>query len=65
MLNKNYFYEVFNAVLEFDAIAQGYLVECIALCYSGESVTYIDFPHVNAVLKRLYKAVDAALVAGE
>ena len=59
------FYKVFNAVLGFDATVQAYLVECIALYYNGESVTYTDFSHVNAVLKRLYKAVDAAQAAGE
>lgn len=59
------FYKVYNAVLGFDATVQGYLVECIALYHSGESVTYTDFPHVNAVLKRLYRAVDLALAKGE
>ena len=59
------FYKVYNALLGFDATAQGYLIEAVALYHSGESVTYTDFPHVNAVLRRLYKAVDAALAAGE
>ena len=59
------FYKVYNALLGFDATAQGYLIEAVALYHSGESVTYTDFPHVNAVLRRLYKAVDAALAADE
>jgi hypothetical protein len=59
------FYKVYNALLGFDATAQGYLIEAVALYHSGESVTYTDFPHVNAVLRRLYKAIDAALAAGE
>lgn len=59
------FYKVFNALLGFDATAQGYMIEALALYHSGESVTYTDFPHVNAVLRRLYRAVDAALAAGE
>jgi hypothetical protein len=56
---------VFNALLGFDATAQGYMIEALALYHSGESMTYTDFPHVNAVLRRLYRAVDAALAAGE
>ena len=59
------FYKVFNALLGFDATAQGYLIEAVALYHSGKSVTYTDFPHVNVVLRRLYKAVDAALAKGE
>ena len=59
------FYKVYNALLGFDATVQAYLVECVALFHSGEFVTYTDFPHVNAVLRRLYRAVDASLAAGE
>lgn len=60
-----FFYKVYNALLGFDATMQAYMIEAVALFHSGEAVTYTDFPHVNAVLRHLYKAVDAALAAGE
>lgn len=57
--------QVFNSFIGFDAKAQTYLVEAVALYYLGEASTYTGIPHVDALLDSLYKAVDKTLAAGE
>ena len=56
--------QVCHKLIGFDARVQRYLVECVALYYAGEAVTFTAFPHVNRVLKRLYKSIDKVLDAG-
>lgn len=59
------FYEVYNALLGFDAVTQGYMTEAVALYYAGHARTRTSLPSVDAVLDKLYKVIDTALAKGE
>ena len=57
--------QVCNSSIGFDAKVQQYLMEAVALYYAGEATTYTAIPHVDAMLEKLYKEIDAALAKGE
>ncbi len=50
--------QVYGSFIGFDAKVQSYLMEAVALYYAGEATTYTGLPHVDAILRRLYKTVD-------
>lgn len=56
--------QVCNSLIGFDAKAQAYMMEAVALYYACEAITYTGIPHVDRVLKRLYKSIDKILDAG-
>lgn len=50
---KRLYNQVCNSFIGFDAKAQRYLMETVALYYAGEAATYTGLPHLDALLESL------------
>ena len=49
-----------NSFIGIDARLQCHMAEWLCLHYNGEAKTFTGFVHIDLLLARLYKAIDAA-----